>query len=514
LKQYLQLLQHAIYPLPALVNTFASQKKQKLFMHNKTGAIVSNLRNWMLLALTVLFFSCSKSDNNNGSSSAITNFSFLQSANSIPVNSYASINGNNINIFLPPGTNTNALIANFTLSDSGIVRVGGTAQTSGSTANNFSGPITYTVTGTSGAVQTYTVNLTTGIGSIDQNVAAFMTQYNVPAMSIAITLNEKLVYVKAYGKSDVAGNQAAIPQNLYRISSLSKQLTSVAIMKLMDQGKIHMSDKVFGSGAILGTDYGTQPYGPGVSDITIDELLHHTEGGWPDNTTDPLGTNPSFSTAQILTWGLDNVPLLTTPGTPASYYYSHFGYFILGRVIEKITGMPYATAVQSLVLQPSGISDMQIAGNTIADRLPNEVTYYGQNGSDPYSFNINRMDAANGWVASATDLARFLVHVDGLSNLTFLSPNAVTVMSTGSIANKNYACGWEINQYNWFHHGSLPGTGTSQAITTQSGNFNYVILANSNSSDPNFQSNMDNIFWSSLSPNMLWPSYDLFVSNN
>jgi len=483
-------------------------------MHNKPGLTMLNLRNLILLSLTVFFISCSKSDTNNGSSSAITNFSFLKSANAIPVDSYGSISGTNINIFLPPGTNTNALIVNFTLSDSGIVRVNGVAQKNGSTANDFSGPVTYTVTGLNGTTQSYTVNLVTGIGSVDQNVAAFMTQYNVPAMSIAITLNEKLVYVKAYGKSDVQNNVAATPQNLYRISSLSKQLTSVAIMKLMDQGKIQMTDKVFGQGAILGTDYGTQPYGPGITDINVGELLHHTEGGWPDNTTDPLGMNPSFSTQQILTWGLDNTPLLTTPGTPYSYYYSHFGYFILGRVIEKITGMPYAAAVQSLVLQPSGINDMQIAGNTLADRLSNEVIYYGQNDQDPYSFNINRMDAANGWVATATDLARFLVHVDGLSSLTFLSPNALTVMTTGSTANPKYACGWEINQYNLFHHGNLPGTGTSQAITTQSGNFNYVILANTNSSDPNFSGNMDNIFWSSLGPDTLWPTYDLFQSGN
>jgi D-alanyl-D-alanine carboxypeptidase len=479
-------------------------------MRNKQRVYILNLRNWILFFLTVFFLSCSKSDTNNGSSSAITNFSFLKTANAIPVDSYASVSGTNINIFLPPGTNTNALIANFTLSDSAIVRVNGVAQLSGSTTNDFSGLVTYSVTSMNGSVQSYTVNLVTGIGSVDQNVAAFMSQYNIPALSIAITLNEKLVYVKAYGKSDLENNQAAEPQNLFRISSLSKQLTSVAIMKLMDQGKIQMSDKVFGPGAILGTDYGTQPYAPGITDINVGELLHHTEGGWPDNTTDPLGTNPSFSTQQILTWGLDNVPLITSPGTPSSYYYSHFGYFILGRVIEKITGMPYNAAVQSLVLQPSGITDMQIAGNTLAQRLPNEVKYYGQNDNDPYSFNINRMDAANGWIATATDLARFLVHVDGLSSQTILSPNAITIMTTGSVANKNYACGWEINQYNWFHHGSLPGTGTSQAITTQSGNFNYVILTNSNSADPNFTADMDNIFWSSLGPNTLWPTYDLF----
>jgi D-alanyl-D-alanine carboxypeptidase len=238
-------------------------------------------------------------------------------------------------------------------------------------------------------------------------------------------------------------------------------------------------------------------------------LLHHTEGGWPDNNTDPMLTNPSLSAQQIVSWGLNNVPLITAPGTPNSYYYSHFGYCILGRVIEKITGMTYTQAAQSLILQPSGITDMQIAGNTLADRAPNEVKYYDAN-QYAYTFNINRMDATEGWIASATDLARFLVHVDGLSPETILSPNALTVMSTGSVANPQYACGWEINSYNWFHHGNLPGTGTSQAITTQSGNFNYVILTNTNNSDPNYFGNMDNIFWNALPTTNYWPTYDLF----
>ena len=123
------------------------------------------------------------------------------------------------------------------------------------------------------------------------------------------------------------------------------------------------------------------------------------------------------------------------------------------------------------------------------------------------------MDAANGWVASATDMARFLVHVDGMSNNTILSPAAVTTMTTGSDANPKYGCGWELNQYDAYHHGLWPGTGTSEAITTQYGNFNFVILANANSNDPNFGFNMDNIFFNAVSNIQNWPTYDLFTTN-
>jgi D-alanyl-D-alanine carboxypeptidase len=156
----------------------------------------------------------------------------------------------------------------------------------------------YTVTGLNGKIQTYTVNLTTGISAIDENLSAFMTKYNVPGLSIAITINERLVYVNSYGKASLEDNQNVTSQSLFRISSLSKQITSAAIMRLLDQNKISLDQKVFGTGGILGTIYGAQPYGPGITNITVGQLLHHTEGGWPDDNTDPLGTRKRRSQFQ------------------------------------------------------------------------------------------------------------------------------------------------------------------------------------------------------------------------
>ena len=470
---------------------------------------LANWSNGLFLSLLIAMGACTKSSTPNNKPSLITSFSFQTTGNPIQVNSQASITDSNIAVFLPPGTDAGALIATFSVSGSAAVTVNGVAQQSGITPNNFSAPVSYTVTNPGGTTQTYSVSVTTGIPAIDQNVTAFMTQYNIPGMAIAITRNDKLVYVNSYGKASIENNQAVTTQSLFRISSLSKQITSVAIMRLLDQGKISLDQTVFGTGSILGNTYGSQPYSPGVTNITVGELLHHTQGGWPDNSTDPFGSNFANSIPQLMNWGLNNVPLLDTLPS-RSYYYSHFGYVVLGRVIEKITGLSYSQAVEQLVLQPSGISDMQIAGNTFADRLPNEVEYYGQNHQDPYYIPISRMDAANGWVASATDMARFLVHVDGLSGETILSPNAVRVMTTGSFVNPGYACGWQVNQLNIFHHGLWPGTGSSQAITTQNGNFNYVILANTGSSDPAFGSNMDNIFWNAINNIPTWPGYDLF----
>jgi CubicO group peptidase (beta-lactamase class C family) len=462
--------------------------------------------------VTTIVTSCSKSGDPTGggvTSVTITSFSFQQAGNSIPVASTGAIAGNNINVFLPPGTSATSLIASFTLSAPATVTVNGVLQQSNTTANDFSKPVTYTIAAPGSSPVSYTVNLITSIAAIDQGVAVFMSKYNVPGLSIAITLNEQLVYLNSYGKASLEDNQNTTIKSLFRISSLSKPITSAAIMRLLDQGRINLDQNVFGPNGILGTSYGSQPYGPGIANITVRELLHHTEGGWPDDSTDPFGQNLNLSPQNIVGWGLDNVPLQDTiPGR--SFYYSHFGYVVLGRVIEKITGVPYEQAVQNLILQPSGIADMQIGHNTLAARLPNEVRYYNGTGVNPYVMNISQQDAANGWVASAADMAKFMVNVDGLSGKTILTKTAINAMTAGSDANSKYACGWEINSLNWWHDGRLPGTGTTMAITTQLGNFNYIILANTSNADPNFTADEQNIFWNNVPAVTAWPTYDLF----
>lgn len=362
-------------------------------------------------------------------------------------------------------------------------------------------------TGNSNGPDTTHVPAQIDVVAIDSQVNVFMTAYSVPALSIAITRGEKLVYLKAYGMADKEKSQKADTGNLYRLASLSKQLTSVAIMKLMEQGKISLTATVFGAGGILGTKYGKQPYGPHITEITVDELLHHTSGGWGNSANDPMFSNASLSTEELINWTLNNMPLEHTPGT--YYDYSNFGYCILGRVIEKITGQSYEAAVKSLVLTPIGITDMTIGGNTLADRLPKEVKYYGQYGEDPYAYNIRRMDAHGGWVATARDLARFLVYVDGYPvRPDIISKSTLTTMLKTSAANGEYACGWVMSGANYYHLGSLPGTATEQACTSQG--YNFVILTNTRSYLSKFTIDLDQILWRALQKNPVWSDYDQF----
>jgi hypothetical protein len=122
------------------------------------------------------------------------------------------------------------------------------------------------------------------------------------------------------------------------------------------------------------------------------------------------------------------------------------------------------------------------------------------------------MDANGGWIASATDMARFLCFTDGVNQNDILSPRAIRIMTTGSVANPRYGCGWVLSRPNRWHNGSLPGTYTEDGVTFQSGNFNFVILTNTRDVDreEDYLHDMDDIFWNAIANMTVWPSYDLF----
>ncbi len=475
--------------------------------------------------LAFSLISCSKSGTTPDVPAAMTSFSFLQSANkNIRVNSTATINGTNVTIFLPPGTPPKGLIASFGLSGNATVAIGGAAQQSGMTANDFTQPVTYTVKTPGGVAQNYTVQLITDIPEIDRRVKAFMAEFDVPGMSISITKDNRLVYLKSYGMADTAARQPVNDSSLFRLASDSKQFTAVTIMRLLDQKKINMTDKIFGTGAILGTTYGTQPYGPGITDITVSDLLHHTSGGWSadgnqsNGFNDPMFSKLSMNNKELISWTLNNMPLDTLPNT--TFEYSNFGYFLLARVIEKITGEPYQQAVQNLVLTPCGITDMKIAGNTLAERAANEVVYYNQETQTPYTgLNINRADGCAGWIASSLDLVKFNTHINQLSPATdLLSANAYSIMTSTTPASNGYACGWAVypNQQGFEHEGGLPGTSSDQAFQTllmnpnNQGNYTFGMVINTRSLSNNYGNDLDNIFWLAQPDIPIWPGYDLF----
>jgi CubicO group peptidase (beta-lactamase class C family) len=168
--------------------------------------------------------------------------------------------------------------------------------------------------------------------------ADFRKQFSVPATSIAIALDGQFVYDQAAGIADAANLVQARRDSLFRIASVTKPITSVTIFSLIEQGKLNLNDKVFGPSGILGTKYGKLPYKPFITDITVDHLLTHTSGGWPNDSSDPMMLNPSWNQTKLINWTLANRTITSPPGT--HWAYSNFGYCLLGRVIDRSAPNP------------------------------------------------------------------------------------------------------------------------------------------------------------------------------
>lgn len=329
----------------------------------------------------------------------------------------------------------------------------------------------------------------TAMGRLAQT---FMDKFEVPALSFAIGYAGAIVHQAAFGVADREQNEAATPQHLFRIASISKMITSVTLFRLIEENRVKLTDRVFGPGALLGTDYGAPPYSPGIDQITLEHLLTHTSGGWTNDNRDPMFTHPHMDHVQLITWTLANRPLDRPPGQHCAY--SNFGYCLLGRVIEKLTGQRYAEHVRAEVLGRCGVTDMTIAGNTRDQRQAGEVAYYCKVES-PYGMNVRRMDSHGGWIATPTDLVQFLMHVDGYARpANILRPPSIEVMTTAPSYSPDYAKGFCINKSgNWWHNGSLPGTSTI-AVRTHGG-FCWATFSNVSRPNTNMDGELDELNW-------------------
>lgn len=300
--------------------------------------------------------------------------------------------------------------------------------------------------------------------AVDAKVASFMATYNIPGASLAVSQNGKLVYVKGYGKANTATGETVTKNSLFRLASVSKTFTGAAIMKLIQEGQFTLEINVFGPGGILMNDYGTLPYNSNVINIKVKHLLQHTSGSWGGATGgDVIDQYPNYTYKQLFDWILDTRPNPNVPGV--GFDYSNVGYNLLGRIIEKKSGKTYINYIKENILAPIGVTLIDIAGKTEAEKKTNEVKYYGQNNDAAYPYNIAfpRRDADGGLIATATDLLKFVTAIDGFTTRQdILTPNTITSFTTPSLANLNYANGigiWNAENL-WYNYGSLPGSRT------------------------------------------------------
>jgi CubicO group peptidase (beta-lactamase class C family) len=356
-----------------------------------------------------------------------------------------------------------------------------------------------------------------GLEHFDRDMIAFMRQYKIPGASMAIVKSGRLVYARGFGLADVDRQEPVLPTSLFRIASVSKTITAVTILHLIELGKLHRDDRVFN---LLKLETKVPPlveFDPRWKQITVSHLLRH-EGGWdrgksgePINVgLDVLRFNqaaPPLTTDHIIRYMLAR-PLDFDPGQ--EYVYSNFGYCLLGRVVEAVTGRTYEDYVRDEILKPMGIVDMRVGKSLVKDRAPGEVRYYhqsepltrrsvfgpilGEPVPQPYgSACIEAMDSHGGWIASSVDLARFATALNPGSSYKALSSKAREMMFRrpsgpsgfepgGKPKEVYYACGLSVRPYieavtgNAWHCGLLPGC--SSALLRRHDGVNAAILVN------------------------------------
>jgi CubicO group peptidase (beta-lactamase class C family) len=361
------------------------------------------------------------------------------------------------------------------------------------------------------------------LNTMDWIVDERMAKAKAPGFSLAITQGGRLIFARAYGYSDPETKTPINTSNLFRIGGISKWITAAAILTLVERGKLGLDDKVFGKTALLGTSYGSRSYGEWLRQITVRHLLTQTAGGWEEHEPGPMLEDPSLSQSELISWTIDHVPLTHGPGT--TYAESSFGYYLLGRIIEKVTGQPYDAWVKANILSPAGIHDMRIAGNTLAARAPKEVVYVDtKHPSAPYAMNVARMDSADGWIATPIDLVRLSVRLDGFAKPPdLLGAASLTLQTTPTAASIRaghpYGLGCAIAaspdanglsptpaKNTWWHGGTLDGS-TAIVVRTE-GEFTWAVAMNSTDADMN----IDSMMWEILGSVAAWPSHDLFAN--
>jgi N-acyl-D-amino-acid deacylase len=382
------------------------------------------------------------------------------------------------------------------------------------------------------------------IPKIDQALRGLMSKYGIPGATVAVMKDGKLVYASGYGYADKAAKEKAKPETLFRIASVSKTITSVAVLKLVQEGKLRLDDRAFDILGDLHPPVGSEP-DPRLGLITVKDLLRHS-GGWVTaEAGDPqfmsleiaaaLGTPSPPDARSVIRYWMGQ-PLQRDPGT--RYSYSNFGYNVLGRIIEKKTGQSYESHALSQVLLPAGVRRMQIGRTLKEQRAQGEGAYHANPGEplmDAVFPSLGQvpeayggwshavLDSHGGWIASGMDLLRFLRVVEGSGGQPkLLTDETLATMTAyqglpgdGQSPDSYYALGWNVQfpgtpREEWSHSGALSGSNAT-LLTRRVDGISYAVLFNSLPTDYA-------AFFNELIPGIRaainsvprWPEKDLF----
>jgi CubicO group peptidase (beta-lactamase class C family) len=297
--------------------------------------------------------------------------------------------------------------------------------------------------------------------AFSQDVAARIDQVlsatykaDAPGATVIVVKDGKTILRKGYGLADVERKQPLAPETVMRLGSVTKQFTAAAIMMLVDEGRIKLDDDI----TVYLPDYPAQG-----KKVTIEHLLTHTSGivsytgkpGFKNSMQDDL-------TVSRMIDSFKSDPLEFEPGS--RYRYNNSGYFLLGAIIEKVSGQTYDKFVEQRIFAPLGMKHTAYEGHE-RSKAAHALGYTAKQGggfAPGAAISMTQPYAAGSLVSNVDDMARWDAAVSSGKLLKAASwQRAFTPYVLSGGASTNYGYGWEMGKLQGAamisHGGSIPG---------------------------------------------------------
>lgn len=278
-----------------------------------------------------------------------------------------------------------------------------------------------------------------------------------PGAAVLVARQGKVIYSKAFGMANMELNVPMENDHVFWIASLGKQFTAIAILQLMEQGKLGLQDDI----TRYIPDYPTRG-----NTITIEHLLTHSSGIHNfSGMEDPEKKLALDCTPREVIDFFKNLPMRFTPGT--QWEYSNSGYFLLGYIIEVITGQPYSAYIEDHILRPAGMTHSLYASDTRI--IPNRVGAYsyGDMGyENAQARNITHVYSAGAIQSTVADFFKWhlAVHQHQLVKKETLE-RALTRVTLTNGKEADYGYGWRLGYMydspSIWHGGLISGFGTT-----------------------------------------------------
>lgn len=316
--------------------------------------------------------------------------------------------------------------------------------------------------------------------AIDRFIEQQMVSNRVPGLAVAVTSGSDVIYLKGFGMA--GDDQPVTPQTRFHIASVSKSITALAVMQLVEAGRIDLDESV----QTYLPEFTTVD-GEMASRITVRHLLNQTSGLSDLGYSEMALPQPRTIEERIAT--LRDARFVSEPGT--EYHYFNPNYAILARVVEVVSGQPFAVYMQEHIFTPLAMSRTTSVSNTV--ETPQVAPDLAQGYWLAYGIPIPRdepvgfLGGSGGVISTAEDMAKFLIMQlnDGrIGDNVLVSPESIALMHTPPDITSSYAMGWIVSPADTLprviEHNGIISTFHADAALLPDEGYGIMLLYNQN----------------------------------